>query len=472
MYQSTVKTAAPATLSPVQITVSEDKMTVYAQITDFSLPLREIAAHLKKELLENGIRRGLIKANVEKLLKDKDPNQKLLIAKGLFPREGKMGSIVPLANFSKRADFDIEKLSVPDIEVLKHPNLVFTNTPLVKVVAGRESQKGYTVTGETLEPNTRISDPTPKIELGQNVTFSKEDPNVVVATCDGLAILQDDAFVDVIPYRVIHGTAGYEYNGLTHEGSIIILGDVRAGVEIEATEDIEVYGTVEDARLKAGRDIIIYHGFVGRGKGKISAQRNAILGFALYQEIKAGNVLLFFRELMGCRVFAGKCILSIAGGIIGGVSEAQEKICIQFAGSEEAVKTDLIVGQPNRLKQHKQQLETEIETSQKEIEQSKEILYELVRKQLDDQLEPDEAELLEELQARKKMLPDKIRELETELTRVNEQIKKLVHAYVEIRGPIYERVSVTIGEGRLLIDEKNRSKKLRLSGKLVLMSSL
>ncbi len=472
MSQHTTNTAVAAGVPVITVTLSNDKMTAYARIRDFSLPLKELLSHLKAEMLAAGIRRGLVKENIEKLVRDRDPEQKLVIARGVPPREGKKGAIVPLTEFARRAEFDIDKLSIPDIEKLKHPNLVFAGTPLLRIAPGRKSQEGYTVTGEVLKPATDMQNPEPEIELGANVAYSEKEPNVIVARCNGLAIFKDKTVIEVKPYKVIKGDAGFKYRGLKHKGNLIILGDLKAGCDLEVSGDVEVYGTMEDARIDAGRDVIIYHGFVGRGKGKIKAGRNIILGFGLYQELEAGETVLFFRELMGCKVYAGKNIVSIAGGIIGGINEALHKISIQFAGSEEAVKTELIVGRPARIKQKKQAVENKIKSCQEEIEENKNLIYELVRKQLDDEISPEEARQLAELQERKKTLPNKIRQLEEELMRINEQFKNIKNSYIEIRGTVNERVLIIINDARLLIEHKTRRKLMRLSGNAISTSML
>lgn len=472
MYQNSTNMDVDTATPVITIKLSNDKMTAFARINDFSLPLKTLLSRLKEEMIAAGIRRGLVKENIEKLVRARDPEQKLVIARGVHPREGKKGAIVPLTEFARRTDFDIDKLSIPDIEQLKHPNLIFAGTPLLRIAPGRKSKEGFTVTGEILKPARDIQNPEPEIELGENVAYSDEDPSVIVARCDGLAIFKDKSFIEVKPYKVIKGDAGFQYRGLKHEGNLIILGDLKAGCDLEVSGDVEVYGTMEDARIHAGRDVIIYHGFVGRGKGKIKAGRNIILGFGLYQEMSAGESILFFRELMGCKVYAGKNILSIAGGIIGGTSEAFHKISIQFAGSEEAVKTELIVGKSARIKQKKQAVESEIKSSQEEIEKNKDLIYELVRKQLDDEITPEETRQLAELQERKKILPDKIRELEEELVKINEQFKNIKNSYIEIRGAINERVLIVIDEARLLIEQKTRRKLMRLSGNAISASML
>ncbi|RMD50164.1 MAG: DUF342 domain-containing protein, partial [Ignavibacteria bacterium] len=229
--------------------------------------------------------------------------------------------------------------------------------------------------------------------------------------------------------------------------------------------------TVEDAQLEAERDIIIYHGFVGRGRGLVKAGRNVILSFALHQNLEAGDSILFYKEMMGTSCKAGGKILSVKGGIIGGRAEALEKISIKFAGSEEAVKTDLMVGNWKPLNLRKLEVEEEIKALQKKLEEGKKRLYELIRRQIDKKTTPEEDEELLRLQDEKKQLPEEIAELESELESLNNAIQKGKNAIIEISGTIYERVGIYISDANMMMTRKKVRKRFRLLGDSIDMTT-
>ncbi len=455
----------------ISLEISDDRMTAFGQILDFSLPMGQIAGELKKVLIAAGITRGLIMDNIKQLLRDRNPNQKLAIATGRKAVAGRAGEIKELVTFFARPDLDVEKFQVSHIKELKHPNLVLKGAPLLNVTPPRPARDGFTVTGERLPASGPKNSPDFKFELGEHVSRSPENPQIIIAEIDGLATYQNDR-VSIKPILVIPGNVSLENSPVHYPGTVIVMGDVKAGTKIEAGQDIEVYGTVEDAVLQAERDILIYQGFVGHGKGKVSAQRHVILAFALYQKINAGHTLLFFKELIGCKVFARKNIIARTGGIIGGYNEALEKILLHFAGSEEAVKTQLVVGRRSTLMEKRRELDELIQHYQELLRANKQQIYDLVIKQLDDLITEEEEAHLSQLQMQKRILPSKIQEIEAQLTTLNSEVGHLENAAIEIRGILHEKVSLAIGDARLNIKEKTRRRLFRVSGNRIVAHSL
>ncbi|MCB0261883.1 MAG: FapA family protein [Calditrichia bacterium] len=453
------------------IEIAEDGMSAFARIKNFSEPLQKIASELKQLLSEHHITRGLISDNARKLLKDQNPNQRMVIAKGVQPVPGKAAEVREISKFISRAEIDPNRLKVSDLGELKHQNLVFKDKPLIRIIPPVPTQDGWTVTGTRIPAKIQVSMERPKIITGPNTAFSPDDPDLIIATVDGLATFVEQT-VAVEAYTVVKGDMGPEIGSLDEKRPVLVLGDVKAGSTIESSGDVEIYGTVEDVSIKSGRDIIIHRGFVGRGKGTLKSQRHTILTFALYQTIEANDTVFFLTELIGCKVSAGQKVVGRTGGIIGGETKGLFGIQVHFAGSEEAVVTKLMVGRREQLVRRKREMDDLIVQYQESIKENKQKMYELVMKQIDNKITEIELEHLNSLQIEKKMIPEKIREIEEKLTDINELVKDLENADIEIRGIVNEKVSLSICDARLMVQEKARRKRYYLSGDKILAGSL
>ena len=443
------------------VEISEDGLAAYATIKHFYDPIPKIAQAFKTLLLNSNLTVGLIPDNIRKLIKDRDPTQRLQIARGVPPVSGLKGAIKLLANFSQRPEYHIEKQNFTSYEALKLPNLVFAGTPLLEITPPVPSRNGKSVTGKPIFPAVVVPPEPLQLTLGENVAYSNDKPNIVIATCDGLASFENNT-VSVTACRVFKEDVSGVIGPIIENRPVVILGDAKAGTSIECQQNIEIYGTIEDVMLVSQGDIIVHKGYVGRGKGYLKAAGNVLLSFALNQHIVAGNSVYFISELIGCTVKAGNQIISPTGGIIGVVAKALFGIRIFFAGSEEAVVTRLTVGRPAQLLEKKRELDQLIEMHQKMMKENKQLLYDLVMKQLNNNLSDSELEHLIALQESKKMLPEKITALENQLTELNNMVSRLENAAIQINGTIHEKVLLTINDEKLVITDQTRRKEYRL----------
>lgn len=426
---------------PIHIQVSADEMYAYAQISDFSLPLPHLVKKFKQSLARHGIRKGILPENIKRLLWEKNPHLRLVIARGLPVEDTVAASYQKLVSFESRPPLVIENNLPIDLKKLRHGNLVFQGTPLLQI-AVQKKQTTITVTGKTVE---LPADAESLIKLGPNVKLEEGDALQVVATTDGLAIMKDHDWIDVIPCTVVKHSVPAS-SVIRSEHSIIVLGDVETGCSLQTPGDIEVYGTVKDSVLKAGNDLIIQQGFVGKNAGVIEAGRHTLLGFAHNKHIQTGQVLWFDNELINCNVFAAKKIISQKGRVVGGNIEALEQIDIKSAGSSEEIGTHLQVGRTDYLKEKKEQLNEMIQEYFRNLDEVKKNIYDLVIKKVDRTITLPELEMLEQFQLNKEIIPEKIKELEENLTRLNNEIERMQRATISIHQDIFPGVVISIGD--------------------------
>lgn len=435
----------------LKLTVSADRLTATLQILDFDVPPKELLTRIKELLKENGIRFGLLPENLKEALHNR-LSEPFVIARGVRPQPGKPATVEKLIEFEQNRKKFLSENDRYNYKEIIQTNIVEAGTPLIRVIPATAGKPGKSVYGEEIPP------PTPReempVRLGDNVAFSPDDPGLIIARAPGLAEFSAHGKVQVLTTLKIDGNVDLDTGNVRFPGKVVINGDVKSGFLVEAQGDVEVYGTVEDARIVAGGNITVYHGFVGSMKGLLKAGGKIRVAFAHNQQLTAGSDIFFDVELLGCRSTAGATIQSADGRIVGGTAEALEFIKIRAAGSEEHVRTVLSAGQKTILNEPKEQLQKKREEFTGRMEINKKKIYELVVKKLDQGLAEDDAEMLEKLQNEQTELSEQIVRTEETLTRINQQLEKLRQAFIRVTGTVFPNVEVHVGEAVWLNNEK------------------
>ena len=130
-------------------------------------------------------------------------------------------------------------------------------------------------------------------------------------------------------------------------------------------------------------------------------------------------------------------MISRRGLIIGGEIKAQYKVEVRQIGHEEATKAIISVGSRKDLIQRKLELENKVKELNEEYKKIKETLYELFRKKMKKALSHEEEELLEQLEVKKKVIPEEVQRLEKNLTELNQAFEKIRNANITVFGDIF-----------------------------------
>ena len=447
----------------VRLEISRDHMEVYATISNFSLPPSKLAEILKRKLQQAGVCFGLEKENIKKLLLQQQANKRILVARGRPPQLGRPAQIQKLVDFTPRKPIVFDQKLEIRFGSFRHPNLVRKGTALIRLIPGQPSREGRTVLGEPI-PVKAV--PQITLEMGEEVIRDPNHPNVIVAATDGFAFFEEPNKVWVKPVRVLDRMDPTVGN-VRESGSVIVLGDVKANTRIEAGEDVEVYGVVEDARIHGHRDVIVHKGFIGHGKGLIMADRHVLLAFARYQNIQAGQNLYFEYELIGSNVTAGNMILSPRGRIISGRCEAQYRIQVDVVGSAEGVPTSLIVGQDDLLKRKLAKVQEEIDAYYDRIIELKQEIYDLVLRQIDGDLNEQEEKHLQFLQRQNDLIPERIQKMEAEKKHLEKALENIKKADVIVTGDIFEKVAIQIEKKTYEVKRKLRRRRFYVIGNTI-----
>jgi hypothetical protein len=399
-------------------------------IKDFS-NLKELIHDLTEILRETNIKR-VNREKLKEILADKIQGERLRIAEGILPEPSHPAFYELLIDLNEKPR-PLQKMDGGvDLKELFIPNLVKKNRPIMRKIPASPGKAGIDIRGNKIAPvEKKIS----TFQPSQDLKPSETDPNILVADKAGLVIVEDKAIKinDILDVRrdVDYGTGNIDF-----PGKVIIHGDVKSGFRVKATGDIEIHGMVEDASIISDGNVTVKKGFAGNGEGFIKAGGNVQISYGLNQTIQCEN-LTFHKELINCKVYANNAVISRRGLIIGGEIKAQYKVEVRQIGHEEATKAIISVGSRKDLIQRKLELENKVKELNEEYKKIKETLYELFRKKMKKALSHEEEELLEQLEVKKKVIPEEVQRLEKNLTELNQAFEKIRNANITVFGDIF-----------------------------------
>jgi len=250
----------------IEIKIDKDEMSASAEISTALGGKNLTAKAILNSAQSSGVTKGFSKEDLITLAKQaaSEPAGTVVsgnIALGKEAENGKDAKIKMLVQSAQerilrptvREDGTVDMRDFGDIVCVK------IGDPLAKRIPLTDGIKGYTVTGNPL-------DPTPgedlQMQAGQGTTISQNNDNVLISTLVGLPRVIDNGVEvnEIYQLKNVDVSTG----NIKFEGSVIIDGDVCEGMKVFATGDITVGGFVESSQLEAGGDITISGGIIGR----------------------------------------------------------------------------------------------------------------------------------------------------------------------------------------------------------------
>lgn len=148
---------------------------------------------------------------------------------------------------------------------------------LAEYIEPTKGEFGYDVCGKLLVP--KLGRPSPRLR-GKGFTVS-DDGNTYYAQIDGKVEYRN---YDLNVSSVYSVSGDLDGSNIDFNGDVTIDGGVYSGVTVNAMGNIFIGGYVEDAVLKAGKDIIIKDGVNAKTNGYIEAGGNISARFSRMQE--------------------------------------------------------------------------------------------------------------------------------------------------------------------------------------------
>lgn len=345
-----------------------------------------------------------------------------------------------------------EEGSVDFLELGDFPH-VDADQVLVRRHPPTDGKSGWTVTGKTIKGRN-----------GKDLNLKAIDDTVKLAPGDNDLLLSAVSGMPVVHEKGAHieqilklDEVGLKTGHIRFDGSVHIKGNVNPGMKVEVTGDVKVGGLVEAAYIKAGGMIEVGGGVIGRkrsekeaedGKEKIDdayLEAGSIVKARFIQEaeVVAGQEVVVQKQILHSKVKAGiKVHLPGRGAIVGGVTQAQQLIDIAVSGAPANMPTKLIVGDASEIKAQS----TIINNQLKQLEIQKQQLKEIVAK-IKKNRKPITEEKKQQILTARDTLKVKEDQAYDELKKLDEQLKELQTARVQIRKTCHPGSQIEIEEG-------------------------
>jgi uncharacterized protein (DUF342 family) len=361
-------------------------MTVTAAYGGKNPDERALLAKVRQASIINGIGKKRISILAQQLAQAKPGDTfEQIIAKGLPPKHGKSSKLLPLVPNA------LERILAPQEN--KNGKVDMRNFgEIICVKAGQSvmrrkpptpGRQGKTVRGILLDAKPGEWK---NFKLGEGLEISDQDENLILAQIVGMPKFQDDNIWidDVFTCTGVNIATG----NVNYDGAVVVNGDVTEKMRIVATGDITVNGFIESADLKAGGDIIITEGAMGKvnelgteysckleARGGIHIQHGQGLDIVCGGELTIGRQLTYSRvrssrgvtvgpidnpngNLFACDIYAQTTVIA---GTLGAISGSQ--LNIDFSDGFNAIlgKKDTLDELLQNVKEHSVRHKNKIE---------------------------------------------------------------------------------------------------------------
>lgn len=390
-----------------------------------------------------GVREGIKRETVEAMIRGRVRNKALIVAEGKRPVNGRDGYVQYL----------FENLPA----VVVRPGLrspagrgsgetlrgVTAGTRIAVLVPPEEGRPGTDVCGE---PVPAAAGKPAKMPAGPNTTVDPESPDVLLAACDGHVFLKGSV-VQVDSAYTVAGDLNLLTGDVSFPGSLVVQGDVKSGCALRVGKNVEIRGTLEDAVVKAGGDVRVKGGFLGRGAGSIEAGGAVSVNFCEHQSIAATGDVVCSGGLLGAHVETAGTVRVVgkSGAIVGGEIVAQKGVLAARVGNEAFPKTVLIAGLDPTRRRRLAEVRLSLEKNGQNRENTGKAILTIGRMQLLKVAVPEEKlALLEKLKALQARLVEEEQDLKGEEARLSRVSPAAAKAEIRVAECVYPGVRIEI----------------------------
>ncbi len=322
-----------------EIVISQDKMSAKMKLSrndsGNEWSMKELIELIRSKNVKASLREDAIADVIENEIYD----VYIEISKGKEPVQGKDGYYIyhvdtPAEEHGPKV---LEDGSVEYVHTVKH-TVVDEGCLLAEYVSPTNGEYGYTVENAMLTPK-RGKD-LPKLK-GKG--FYIED-NKYYAACHGKVELTERGF-RVTNLLEVNGNVDINYGHIEFDGDLYVNGDVKSGMTIKVSGNVEIKGHVGNCVIEAGKNITVQNGMQGKFYGKLIAGGDIYCKFFENSEAVAkGNIMV--RSVMNSQLQAeGKVTVEGKDAVVlGGSLHAIQGMELTEVGNESEIETVLVAG--------------------------------------------------------------------------------------------------------------------------------
>jgi hypothetical protein len=213
---------------------------------------------------------------------------------------------------------------------------------LVAVIHPPEpGQAGLSEDGQPLP--ARPGEPA-KLRLGAGVTLEPEGR--VLARHAGVVLYKPGDSLDVVAEHVHRGAVDLHSGHLDMQGSLTVKGDVERLLQVRASGDLEVLGSVSGGSLRAGGSMRVSGNVRGGDGARVIAEHDVTIKSCESADLTAGGALRV-QEAVNSQLCGAEVV--VTGRLRGGAATAERHVSVKEAGTPSGTVTLVRAGEPLTL---------------------------------------------------------------------------------------------------------------------------
>lgn len=424
--------------STMVINIAPDKMKVQIMLTPPDGGRMLTVAEMENQLEEAGVKYGIKKDYLNELVRKPVFIDQVVIAEGTPAINGANGKLEFHFKINRNAKPTINEDGTVNFRELNIIENVQKGQILVTAKPPSPGTPGTNVLGISIPALDGKPAILPK---GRNVEVS-EDETALLAGMDG-HVNYIDGKVSVFSLYEVQADVDNSTGNINFIGNVIVRGNVLSGFSIEAGGNVEVFGVVEGATIRAGGNIVLRRGMQGVGKGTLTAEGDIVSRYIEHSNIYAkgdikAEAIMHSNIRCGNRVELG----GKKGLLVGGTAKVAKEISAKVIGSPMATITDIEVGVDPTLRERYKIVKEEIGTAETNIRKSHQAI-EILRKI--PKLPLDKQEIMERSIRTIEYYNSKLGELKEEIVILNELLEQESSGRILAQNIIYPGTRVAIG---------------------------
>ena len=448
----------------LEIETSRDRMNAMAYVHHPSGNGKALTAEtIKQQLAQANVTYGIQEDVIEDLVEDQGKTMvnEIIVAQGKLPVDGEDARFVSLVEgVSERRKPLLDDEPV-DYREFGGVDSVAPGDRILKRVPPTPGVDGYNVFGELI-PARAGKDK--ELKLNRSVQLDPEDPDIVIANIGGQPVITDrGGFVEKL---VTLDDVDLKSGNIEFDGTVIVKGDVKSGMKVTASGDINVMGTVDAATLTAEGSVTVNGGIIGHGSvrddkgnlrtgsGFVSAKGTVMARFYKNVIINAGDSVIARDTIEHCEISSrNQVVVGSRGGsarasIVGGRIQALVLVQAPTIGSPASAHTTIDVGYDPDADQREEKLLEEIEDTEKRLKDVDKMaaFYKTNPDKLKDGL-------MDRIVATQMRLIDDLVRLKDEVRFVKETANCLNKARIVVTNKIFSNVTLNFGRVNRITNE-------------------
>jgi len=434
----------------VEVITSPDKMKAYIKIRPPEgggkpAGIQEIAYQLKQNNIIFGIKEDVVHALVENPIYD----QNILVAEGMAPINGKNGETHFLVDIQRdRKPIIMEDGSV-NYRDLNYIESVHKGQKLCEMTQPTPGIDGKNVVGTVLKA---IDGKPAKMVRGRNV-YSSEDGLSLYSEIDG-QVMYIEGKLSVFSTYEVPADVDNSTGNINFVGNLSVRGNVLSGFVIEVGGNVEVFGVVEAATIKAGGSIILRRGMTGNGKGLLVAGGDIVAKYIENSRVEAANDIKA-EAIMHSDIKCGNR-LELGGRkglLVGGTARVGREIEAKVIGSYMATTTNLEVGVDPNVRERYKFLRADIIKMEENSKKANQAVILLRKMEAAGMLTEEKKELLDKSVRSKIFFDSRISQYKEELAGLEEKLQQEVKGRVKVYNYLYPGTRISIGSANMHVKE-------------------